>query len=461
MFDLAIRNGTIITADAMFSADLGIRDGRIVQVGGDGIIASQDYDARGCLVMPGGIDVHTHLEIGREGALRSADTFATGTRGAICGGTTSVIDFCQQEAGETLAQALQGWHSRAEGKAVADYGFHIIVSDFTPEVAAELDGLPDRGVTSIKLFMAYRGQQMIDDRVMLAVLDSARRSGSIVMVHAENGDAADYLIQQNLAAGRTAPQFHALSRPPRIEAEATARAIALAETVGASLYIVHVSCRESLEEVLRGRARGVDVTAETCTHYLYVTTGDLERPNFEGAKFVFSPPARSADDNRALWAALRDGRLQVLSSDHGGWSFSAHKSLGRDDFSRIPNGVPGVEERMIMAWQGVVRGEIDPCRFVEITATGPARIFGLANKGRIAPGHDADIVIWDANKTGILRRSALHHATDFSVYEGRPVSGGVQAVFLRGTLMVQEGNFVGPEGAGRYLHRITRNAGLR
>lgn len=456
MFDLAIRNGTIVTADAMFSADLGIRDGRIVQVGGEGIVASSDYDAQGCLVMPGGIDVHTHLEIGHEGVLRSADTFATGTTAAISGGTTSVIDFCQQEAGESLGQALQGWHARAEGKAVADYGFHIIVTDFTPEVAAELDRLPELGVTSIKVFMAYRGQQMIDDRVMLAVLDSARRSGSIVMVHAENGDAADYLIQRNLAAGNTQPRFHALSRPPRIEAEATARAIALAETVGAPLYIVHVSCRESLEEVLRGRARGVDVTAETCTHYLYVTAEDLERPNFEGAKFVFSPPPRSTQDNAALWTALRDGRLQVLSSDHGGWSFSAHKALGEHDFSRIPNGVPGVEERMVMAWQGVVRGAIDPCRFVEITATGPARIFGLQNKGRIAPGCDADIVIWDPSKTATVQSSALHHNVDFSVYEGHSVTGCVEAVFLRGTLMVRNGDFVGPEGIGRYLHRETR-----
>lgn len=457
MFDLVIRNGVVVTSDAQFKGDIGIRGGKVVQIGGEDLAAERSYDAQGHFVMPGGIDVHTHLDMGREGGLRSADTFATGTRGAICGGTTTVLDFCQQEAGETLSEALQGWHERAAGHAVTDYGFHIIVTDFTPQIADELDTLPDQGVTSIKLFMAYRGQQMVDDRVVIAALDSARRSGSIVMIHAENGDAADYLIQSNLAKGNTAPRYHALSRPPRVEAEATARAIALAEIVGAPLYIVHVSCRESLEEVIRGRARGVNVTAETCTHYLYVTTDDLDRPDFEGAKFVFSPPPRSAADQPALWSALRNGTLQVLSSDHGGWSFAEHKSLGRDDFSLIPNGVPGVEERMIMGWQGVVRGEIDPCRFVEITATGPARLFGMPQKGRIAPGCDADLVIWDPNRTGIVRRADLHHATDFSVYEGQSVTGGPRAVFLRGMLMAEDGRFVGQDGAGNFLHRTPRN----
>lgn len=454
--DLVIRNGTVVTAESMTRADLGIADGKIVQVGGEFPSDVANFDAKGHYVMPGGVDVHTHLDIGNDSSVRSADTFATGTRGAICGGTTSILDFCQQERGETLGQALDGWHRRAAGNAVTDYGFHIIVSDFTETVAAELDRLPERGVTSIKLFMAYRGQQMVDDRVLIEVLDAARRSKSLVMVHAENGDAADFLVRRHLAAGQTEPRYHAMSRPPRIEAEATARAIALAEIVGAPIYIVHVSCRESLEEVLRGRARGVDVRAETCTHYLYVVAEDLDRPDFEGAKFVFSPPARGSADQEALWTALRNGGLQVISSDHGGWSFGAHKSLGRNDFSQIPNGVPGVEERMTMAWQGVVRGLFDPCRFVEITATGPARNFGLLpRKGTLAPGSDADIVIWDPEARHVIRQETMHHATDFSVYEGQQVCGRPRAVFLRGMLMAQDGDFVGPEGAGLYLSRQT------
>lgn len=452
--DLVIRNGIIATSEGIVEGDIGVSDGLVCALGGGIDAGFREFDARGHYVLPGGIDVHTHLDIGGGGNLRSADSFRTGTIAAICGGTTTVIDFCQQEHGQSLAQALDGWHRRAEGRAVADYGFHIIVADPTPDVIAELAELPRRGVTSFKIFLAYRGQQMVDDRALIAALEQARLHGAIVMVHAENGDAADFLVDRFLKAGLTAPEHHAASRPPRIEAEATNRAIALAEIVGAPIYIVHVSCRESLEEIVRGRARGVTVHAETCTHYLYTTAEDLKRPNFEGAKFVFSPPARQTADQSALWSALGDGDLEVISSDHGGWSFGTHKTLGRGDFSKIPNGVPGVEERMVMAWQGVDKGRFDVRRFVELTSTAPARLFGLfPRKGSIAVGSDADFVVWDPKRPGVIRQANLHHATDFSVYEGREVQGFARAVFLRGMLMAENGNFVGPDGCGEYLHR--------
>lgn len=452
--DLVIRNGVIVTTDGIIEGDIGVSGGLISTVGGRIEAGACEFDAHGHYVLPGGVDVHTHIDIGGRTGLKSADSFRTGTMAAICGGTTSVIDFCQQEYGQSLTQALDGWHRRAAGRAVADYGFHIIVADPTPDVIAELAQMPERGVTSFKIFLAYRGQQMVDDRALIAALDQARLHGAIVMVHAENGDAADFLIDRHLKAGLTGPEHHAASRPPRVEAEATNRAIALAEIVDAPIYIVHVSCRESLEEVVRGRARGVDVHAETCTHYLYTTSEDLKRPDFEGAKFIFSPPARQEEDQSALWSALGSNSLEVISSDHGGWSFKTHKSLGRHDFSKIPNGVPGIEERMIMAWQGVAKGKFDVRRFVEITSTAPARLFGMfPRKGSIAVGSDADLVIWDPERRSVIRQANLHHATDFSVYEGHGVQGFARAVFLRGMLMAENGNFIGPDGSGKYLHR--------
>ena len=388
--DLIVRNGTIVTATDTFRADVGVKDGTVVQIGID--LAADDareIDASDCYVMPGAVDVHTHLDSPAFGMI-SVDDFRTGTIAAACGGTTSIVDFCVQAKGQSLTDALAGWHAKAGGKAVIDYGFHSIIIDLTESVFAELATLPEQGVTSFKLFMAYKYMNMIDDLTLLRALEQARKAGALVMVHAENGDAAYWLQNKYVAEGKTEPKYHATTRPPRVEAEATARAIAMAEIVGAPIYIVHLSCQESLDEVLRGRMRGVPVLAETCTQYLYTTEADLDRPDFEGAKYVFTPPPRQEHQHDVLWRALANGALQAVSSDHSPWSL-AQKARGRDDFTQIPNGGPGIEERVMMVYQGVNEGRLSLNRFVDVVATSPARMFGLApRKGTIAIGSDAD-----------------------------------------------------------------------
>ncbi len=448
--DLVVRGGTVATAASLGPADIGVRDGKIAVIGSDLPPGEREIDATGRYVIPGGVDVHTHLDA-RGNGFSTEDDFLSGTIAAACGGTTTIIDFCQQQTGQSIAEALAGWHGKAEGKAVIDYGFHIIVVDLSDRVAAELERLPDEGITSFKLFMAYRGAQMVDDRTMLRVLEIAARSGALVMVHAENGDAADFLIDRHLAAGQTDPVHHALTRPPRIEGEATARAIMLAELAGAPLYIVHVSCRESLNEVVAGRRRGVDVVAETCTHYLYTSLDDLRRP--DGPKWVFSPPPRTITDQQELWRALGVGELAVVSSDHGSWGYESQRR-NRPNFAQIPNGAVGIEERMTMVYQGVVEGRFGISRFVEMTSTAPARLFGLfPQKGTIAVGSDADLVVWNPTRRRPLRQVDLHHAADYSLYEGIDVQGAADVVIRRGDVLFDGAGFVGTPGSGRFVRR--------
>ena len=448
-----IYRSPIVTASATFAASLGIDGGKIVQIGGDVERAERTIDASGLLVLPGGVDVHTHLDA--PGAYGStADDFASGTVAAACGGTTTIVDFCQQQKGQTVTDALRVWHHKAAGLAAVDYGFHIIVVDITDNVLKELAALPQEGVSSFKLFMAYKGAQMVDDAAMIRVLKVARDNSALVMVHAENGDAIAYLQEKLCSEGKTAPRFHAESRPPRVESEATARAITLAETVGAPIYIVHVSCAQSLEEVKRGRERGVDVYAETCAHYLYTSAADLDRPNFEGAKFVFSPPARTIEDQQILWRALRNNDLQVISSDHGTWPFDDQRIRGRDDFRLIPNGATGIEERPAMALQGVHNGHFGLSRFVDIYATSPAKLFGLyPEKGSIAVGSDADLVLWNYSMPRTISQQSLHHANDFSLFEGASIKGAPVTVLLRGSAIAENGQFVGAKDAGRFVRR--------
>lgn len=453
MLDLVIRNGEVITASSSSRADIGIADGRIVQLGGDMPDASRTIDADGLYVFPGGVDVHTHLDAPGAG-FNTADDFYSGTVAAACGGTTTIVDFCQQARGQSLNEALEGWHAKAGGKAVIDYGFHIIVVDFNSQVEGELADLPGKGITSFKLFLAYKGAQMVDDRTILRTLHQAKRSGALVMVHAENGDAADFLVEQNLAAGNTAPKYHALSRPPLIEGEATNRAIVLAEVAGAPIYIVHLTCRESLDAVIAGRLRGVDVSAETCTHYLYATKDDLARENFEGAKWVFTPPARTVEDQILLWRALSFDTLQAVSSDHGSWSFAERRRRGSNDFSKIPNGAVGIEERLIMVYQGVNDGRFSVNRFVDLVATTPARLFGLfPQKGTIAVGSDADLILWDPHASTEIAQANLHHGADYTLYEGHNVRGLPITVLRRGEVIVEKRIFVGKAGSGHFLRR--------
>jgi dihydropyrimidinase len=452
--DLIIKNGTVVTATDTYQADVGISNGTVAQIGTDlPTDGARVVDAEGCYVMPGGVDVHTHLDSPSFGFI-TVDDFKTGTIAAACGGTTSIVDFCMQGHGQSLADALVEWHAKAEGKASIDYGFHSVVTDMTDSVFEELAGLPEQGVTSFKLFMAYKYMAQIDDLTLIRSLEQAKKAGALVMVHAENGDAAYWLQNKFVAEGKTDPKYHATTRPPRVEAEATARAIAMAEIVDAPLYIVHLSCQEALDEVLRGRMRGVRVQAETCTQYLYITEDDLDRPNFEGAKAVFTPPPRQKHQREVLWQALANGSLQAVSSDHAAWSFETQKSRGRDDFSQIPNGGPGIEERMMMVYQGVNDGRLSLNRFVDLVATSPARMFGLTpRKGTLAVGSDADFVVWDPNAEMTVTQSGLHHAVDYTLYEGRQIRGLPRTVGLRGQVIVENREFVGEPGGGQFLRR--------
>ena len=344
---LLIKNGTIATAADTFMADVEVSDERVVRIG-QGLEAAPGarvIDATGKYVLPGGVDPHTHLDSPGQGT-RTADDYLTGTIAAACGGTTSIVNFCFQERGMGLGDILDHYAGRAQGKAAIDYGFHAMISDLSESVLGEISTLPARGVTSIKLFMAYRGENMVDDRTIVRTLEESVRSGILVMVHAENGDAADLLQQRFLSQGKTAPRYHAPSRPPRVEAEATARAGALAEIVGAPIYVVHVSCIEAVEEMQRARARGVDIMGETCTHYLYFDERDLDRPGFEGAKYVYTPPPRGDQQPALMWRAIAGGSLGVVASDHCPFNFEGQKDLGATDFTKIPNGAPGIEERL-------------------------------------------------------------------------------------------------------------------
>jgi dihydropyrimidinase len=453
--DTIIAGGTVVTAADTFRADVGIAGGRIVALGRDLAPGPQTtlLDATSRMIIPGGVDVHTHLDSPSQGSV-TADDFASGTVAAACGGTTTIVDMCFQRHGGTLADALADWHQRAAGKAVIDYGFHMVVVDLNDATAAELAALPAQGVPSFKLFMAYKGGPMVDDLTLFRSLEIARESGGIVLVHAENGDVAFALQRRLLAAGQTDPRAHALSRPPRVEAEAVARAVALAELAGAPLFVVHVSCAEALEEIARGRARGATVLAETCTHYLYATEDDLARPDFAGAKWVFTPPPRDRRQHAALWSALAHDTLQLVSSDHSAFNWRGQKDAGRDDFTLIPNGAPGIEERMIGVYQGVVQGKISLNRFVELTATAPARVFGLhPQKGSIAVGGDADLVIWNPHAELTITQTALHHKVDYTLYEGMRVRGLPETVLRRGEVIVRNRAYVGGTGGGQFLAR--------
>ena len=449
--DLVIDNGRIVTTAGVFDAAIGIKDGKIEQVGG-APAGRRHIDAGGRLILPGGIDVHTHLDAPSETG-NTADDFFSGTLAAAFGGTTTIVDFCAQAKGETLSDALSGWHAKAGGKSVVDYGFHIIVTDPSDTVIEELKTLPDQGITSFKLFMAYKGAQMVDDLTLLKTFEAAAQSGAIVMIHAENGDAILHLQRKLLAAGKIEPYNHALSRPPITESEATARALALAEIADAQVYIVHVTCEGAVREVAQARARRAGVFAETCTHYLYLTAEDLAKPGFEGAKHVLSPPLRRRSDHSVLWQALATSNLQVISSDHASWLYEGQKTVGRNDFTKIPNGGPGIEERMLMVYQGVVGGKISLERFVEICSSNPARIFGLATKGQLAPGYDADIVVWNPDAERRLTQSDLHHRSDYTHYEGLVVRGNADLVISRGEVIVEDGAFLGEKGRGRFIAR--------
>lgn len=462
MAAVLVRNGRIVTATDDYVADILAEDGRIrtigreLEAGGD----VETHDASGLLVLPGGVDVHTHLDWDF-GVARTADTFGTGTKAAAFGGTTTVVDFCNQ-GDRRLPEAIGDWHERA-ATACVDVAAHMILNRVDVEALADMRSLiHDGGISSFKLFMAYPGVLMVDDGSLFRALRVARDNGAMICVHAENGSVLQVLIEEAIAAGHRAPKHHALTRPSLMEGEATARAIKLAELAEAPLYIVHLSAAEALEAVTEARDRGVPVHAETCPHYLFLTEEDYDRPDFEGAKYVMTPPLRDHHHQARLWRGLGTGDLQVVSTDHCPFCFNEQplgikysKQQGRDDFSRIPNGAPGIETRLPLVFDGGVRRHgMSLNRFVQLTSTVPAKLFGLfPRKGTIAVGSDADLVVFDPEKSWTIRAADHHSRVDYSLFEGRRVTGRVEKVFARGKLIVDGERWLGREGYGRYLRR--------
>jgi dihydropyrimidinase len=455
-----IKHGHIVTAVDSYVADILI-DGSTVAVIGkdlDGIAGAPDkvIDAAGKLVIPGGIDPHTHMDL-PFGGTSSSDDFETGTRAAAFGGTTTIIDFAVQYRGQSLNEALDVWFAKAQGKAAIDYGFHMIVTDLPDQRLPELNGLIQQGVSSFKLFMAYPGIFLVDDGTIFKAMVAAGEAGGLICMHAENGVVIDVLVKRAIAEGKTAPKYHALTRPTRAEAEGVHRAIAIAEMANSPVYIVHLSCYDALKEVQAARDLGLPAFAETCPQYLFLDHSYYEQEEFEGAKYVMTPPLRDKSNQEQLWKGLRGNDLQVISTDHCPFCFKEQKELGRDDFSKIPNGGPGVEHRMSLIYDGgVVQKRISVNRFVELTSTAAAKIFGLfPKKGTIAVGSDADIVIFDPDREQTISSKTHHMRVDYSAYEGRTVRGVTDTVLSRGEVVIENGAFKGKAGNGRFLKRGT------
>ena len=457
-FDTVIKNGTLVTATDTYASDIGILDGRISAIAqalpAEG--AGKAIDATGRLVMPGGIDVHTHLDM-PFGGTTSSDDFETGTIAAAFGGTTTLIDFAIQYKGQSLRQAFDTWMKKAEGKAATDYAFHCIVTDLGSAQLEEIGQLVREGVSSFKLFMAYPGVFMLDDATIFRAMSQAAKYGGLICMHAENGGAIDVIVQRALAEGKRAPKYHALTRPTTAEAEATARAIALAEMAGAPVYIVHMSCNDALEKVREARDRGLPAYGETCPQYLFLSIENFDVPGFEGAKYVFTPPLREKWHQEKLWQGLARDTLQVVSTDHCPFCYKEQKELGKDDFTKIPNGGPGIEHRLSLIYTGGVHGKrFSANRFVQLVSTAPAKLFGLyPRKGTLAVGSDADIVLFDANEEQVISAKAHHMRVDYSMFEGIRVKGVPKTVLSRGRAVIEGGKFVGRPGAGEFLRRQT------
>jgi dihydropyrimidinase len=450
-----IKGGTIVNADATTRADVLVDGEHIALIGVDlAVEAERTVDASDRWVIPGAIDVHTHMELPFGGTF-AKDTFETGTRAAAFGGTTTIIDFAVQGKGQALREGLDAWHAKAEGKACVDYGFHMIMSDVTDSTLAEMDTLVDEGVTDFKLFTAYPGVFFSDDGAIFRAMQQTAKNGGLILMHAENGLAIDVVAAQNVDAGNTDPYYHGTSRSPVLEGEATNRVIRLAQVAGVPVYIVHLSAIDALEAVRRARDEGLPAYAETCPQYLFLTLEDMGN-GFEGAKFVCSPPLRPAEHAPELWKGLAKDDLQVVSTDHCPFDFHGQKDLGKGDFRKVPNGLPGVEDRVnLLHSGGVVEGRLTPNRWVEIVSAAPARMFGLeGRKGVVAAGADADIVVYDPKATHTISAGTHHMDVDYSVYEGREVTGRAQVVMSRGKVIVDGDEWLGSAGDGRFLKRV-------
>jgi dihydropyrimidinase len=452
-----ISNGTIVTAEGSSTADVLVDGETIALIGADlaanGIAADEAIDASGRYVIPGAIDVHTHMELPFGGTF-AKDTFETGTRAAAFGGTTSIVDFAVQAKGRSLREGLDTWMAKAEGNAVTDYGFHMIMSDVTDDTLNEMDQLVAEGIPDFKLFTAYPGVFLSDDGAIFRAMQQTAKNGGLIMMHAENGLAIDIVANQMAESGRTEPYYHGVARYPIFEGEATNRVIRMAEAAGVPVYIVHLSSRDALDEVRAARDRGAMAFAETCPQYLFLSLDDMKN-GFEGAKFVCSPPLRPKDHWDDLWHGLIKDDLQLVATDHCPFDFEGQKDLGRGDFRKVPNGLPGVEDRVDLLHDGGVVGRrITPERWVEIISTAPAKLFGMyPRKGSVSVGADADLVVYDPNRRHTISARTHHMDVDYSCYEGREVQGGSDVVLSRGSVIVRHGEFTGRKGYGRFIKR--------
>jgi len=458
-FDLVVRGGTVVTAADTMACDVGVTGGRIAALGAGLGRGQREIDASGLLVLPGGIDSHVHFAQPSGPETVQADGFRSGTLSAAFGGNTTVLPFALQQRGQALRDAVRDYHAKADGEAYVDYGFHLIISDPTDQLLGQdLPALVQDGYSSFKVFMTYEGMAL-NDMQILQVMGVAREHGALVMVHAENFDAIRYLTEQLERAGKTAPLFHGASRPMPVEREATHRAISLSELIDVPIMIVHVSGRDSMEQIRWAQGRGLQIYGETCPQYLVLTESDMDGFDMEGAKFVCSPPPRDADSQVACWEGLKTGVFQVFSSDHCPFKFTEASGKlhpkARTSFRYVPNGIPGVETRLpILFSEGVVKGRISLNRFVALTATNHARMYGLyPQKGTIAIGSDADIVLWDAERRMTISQSLLHHGSDYTPYEGLEVTGWPVTTILRGEVVVERGVLRGAPGGGRFLAR--------
>lgn len=450
-----IAGGTVVTAADTVRADVLADDERIVAIGAaPGTHADRVIDASERYVIPGAVDVHTHMELETAGTVAS-DDFATGTAAAAWGGTTTIVDYAGHERGEPVLSGLERWLAKAAGSACIDYGLHMMIKEVDDRVLANMRPLAEAGVTSVKLFMAYPGVYMVDDGAIFRALCRAAELGILVALHAENGSVIDVLVGHHLSEGRTDPIYHALSRPAALEGEATGRAITLARLAGSPVYIAHLSAAPALAAVREARDEGLSVYAETCPQYLYLADDHLRQPGIGGAKHVCSPPLRTPEDQEQLWKGLRRGDLDVVATDHCPFTI-AQKERGIGDFTKIPNGLPGVEDRLTLVFQGVLDGRLSLNRWVDVVATTPAKLFGLyPRKGTLAPGGDADLVVFDPRAERTISARNHHMNVDYSCYEGLRVRGRPDVVMQRGHILVEHGNFHGRPGAGRYLPRGT------
>ncbi|HMJ00486.1 MAG TPA: dihydropyrimidinase [Gaiellaceae bacterium] len=459
-----IKGGRIVTAADDYVADIYVEDETVTLIG-ESLDQQADkvIDATGKYLLPGGVDPHTHLDMPFGGTV-TIDDVESGQTSAAFGGTTTHVDFIIQPPGMSFSAAVDEWKAKANGKQVIDMGYHMAVTDLKEGgTLEELAALPDQGITSYKLFMAYKGALMVDDETLFRVMQVAAETGALVMVHAENGDAIDVLVKEALAEGKTEPRFHALTRPPETEGEATNRAIQLARVAGCKLYVVHVSCRESVEPIELARKKGWDVWGETCTQYFFIDYSFLERPDFEGAKYVYTPPPRAKENHEVLWRAVENDVLSVISTDHCAFLWDGQKTMGRDDFSKIPNGGPGLENRLQMIHEfGVRAGRISLNRMVELLSTSPARYFGLyPRKGTIAVGSDADLVVFDPERKVTISAATHHSKCDYNLFEGTEVTGAPQVVLLRGRVLVEGDELVGQPGVGEFIRRARFGEELR